>query len=154
MGEIRLVRRVVEPIKGRGEFISILRLDHVESPGRLGLRSSYVDEPEQEQEQVYHWRPVSFARHTTLKMASSTGTGWAQLRQQARTLETQVYSQRRLGEKSKLILSKTETLFHTYSQFASAPNIPAKPSEDESRTESKIQETLEKVRLLESEKSA
>ncbi|TVY34510.1 Golgi SNAP receptor complex member [Lachnellula subtilissima] len=73
---------------------------------------------------------------------ASTGTGWAQLRQHARTLENQ-----------------TETLFHTYSQFASVPNIPAKPTEDESQTESKIQDTLEKretlisqlTRLLDSE---
>jgi len=64
-------------------------------------------------------------------MASSTGTGWAQLRQQARTLETQ-----------------TETLFHTYSQFAAVPNIPPKPSEDERQTESKIQEILEKRETL------
>ncbi|TVY56010.1 Golgi SNAP receptor complex member 1 [Lachnellula cervina] len=61
-------------------------------------------------------------------MTSTTGTGWAQLRQHARTLENQ-----------------TETLFHTYSQFASVPNLPAKPTEDESQTESKIQDTLEKV---------
>ncbi|KAH8809768.1 hypothetical protein F5882DRAFT_390623 [Hyaloscypha sp. PMI_1271] len=69
---------------------------------------------------------------------SSTGTGWAQLRQQARSLESQ-----------------TETLFHTYSQFASVPNIPAKSSEDERSTESKLQDLLEKEsqlsRLLDSE---
>lgn len=64
-------------------------------------------------------------------MASATGTGWAQLRQQARSLETQ-----------------TETLFHTYSQFSSAPNIPPKPSEDEKQTESKLQEILEKRETL------
>ncbi|KAE8453713.1 hypothetical protein EG329_009224 [Mollisiaceae sp. DMI_Dod_QoI] len=62
---------------------------------------------------------------------SSTGTGWAQLRQQARSLETH-----------------TETLFHTYSQFSSVPNIPAKPSEDERQTEAKIQELLEKRETL------
>ncbi|KAF4637438.1 hypothetical protein G7Y89_g633 [Cudoniella acicularis] len=75
-------------------------------------------------------------------MASSTGIGWAQLRQQARSLETQ-----------------TETLFHTYSQFASVPNLPAKPSEDERQTEAKLQDILEKretlisqlTRLLDSE---
>ncbi|EPE31578.1 vesicle transport v-SNARE protein Gos1, putative [Glarea lozoyensis ATCC 20868] len=75
-------------------------------------------------------------------MATSTGTGWAQLRQQARSLETQ-----------------TETLFHTYSQFAAVPNIPAKPSEDERHTEAKLQDILEKretlisqlTRLLDSE---
>ncbi|KAL9621965.1 MAG: hypothetical protein Q9160_003627 [Pyrenula sp. 1 TL-2023] len=75
-------------------------------------------------------------------MSSSTGTGWAQLRQQARTLESQ-----------------TEARFHTYSQFTSTPNLPQKPSEDEKRTESQIQELLEKreslisqlARLLDSE---
>jgi Golgi SNAP receptor complex protein 1 len=73
---------------------------------------------------------------------ASTGGGWAQLRQQARSLEQQ-----------------TETLFHTYSQFAAAPNIPVKPSEDELRTETDLQEILEKrdtlvgqlSRLLDSE---
>lgn len=40
---------------------------------------------------------------------------------------------------------QTDTLFHTFSQFASVPNIPIKPSEDERQTESKIQEILEKV---------
>ncbi|KAL3420915.1 vesicle transport v-snare protein [Phlyctema vagabunda] len=75
-------------------------------------------------------------------MSTSTGTGWAQLRQQARSLETQ-----------------TETLFHTYSQFSTVSNIPPKPTEDERKTESKLQEILEKretliaqlTRLLDSE---
>ncbi|KAF1365020.1 V-snare-domain-containing protein [Lizonia empirigonia] len=75
----------------------------------------------------------------------STGGGWAQMRQQARALEQQ-----------------TETLFHTYSQFASAPNIPQKPSEDELRTETNLQELLDKrealvgqlSRLLDSESSS
>ncbi|KZZ98797.1 Golgi SNAP receptor complex, subunit 1 [Moelleriella libera RCEF 2490] len=73
---------------------------------------------------------------------SSPSAGWAQLRQQARTLESQ-----------------TENLFHTYSQFSSAPNIPPKPTEDERNTEAKITELLEKrdatisqlARLLDSE---
>ncbi|KAL8737307.1 MAG: hypothetical protein Q9181_001798 [Wetmoreana brouardii] len=75
-------------------------------------------------------------------MSTSTGNGWAQLRQQTRSLEAQ-----------------TDTLFHTYSRFASAPNIPPKPTEEESKTESQIQELLEKrenlisqlSRLLDSE---
>ncbi|KAH8808273.1 hypothetical protein F5884DRAFT_791706 [Xylogone sp. PMI_703] len=75
-------------------------------------------------------------------MSASTGTGWAQLRQQARSLETQ-----------------TESLFHTYSQFAAVPNIPPKPTDDERETEARIQELLEKrenliaqlARLLDSE---
>ncbi|OAP60631.1 hypothetical protein AYL99_05633 [Fonsecaea erecta] len=72
----------------------------------------------------------------------ATTTGWAQLRQQIRTLESQ-----------------TEALFHTYSQYASTPNLPPKPSEDEQRNEAEIQELLEKreglvsqlARLLDSE---
>ncbi|KAL2817828.1 hypothetical protein BJX63DRAFT_94267 [Aspergillus granulosus] len=75
-------------------------------------------------------------------MASSTGTGWAQLRQQARSLEVQ-----------------TENLFHTYSQYASMTKLPPQPSEEETRTESQIKELLEKrdsliaqlTRLLDSE---
>lgn len=55
--------------------------------------------------------------------------GWAQLRQQARTLETQ-----------------TETLFHTLSQLGSlSSNLPPKPTADETRTEAEIQDILEKV---------
>jgi len=60
-------------------------------------------------------------------MAASSGTSWAQLRQQARTAESQ-----------------TETLFHTYSQFSSPTNISNKPSEEELRTENQIVEQLEK----------
>ncbi|KAH8731043.1 hypothetical protein GQ44DRAFT_699248 [Phaeosphaeriaceae sp. PMI808] len=73
---------------------------------------------------------------------SSTGGGWAQLRQQARTFEQQ-----------------TETLFHTYSQFASMPKIPANPSEEELRVETRLNDILEQrdglvgqlARLLDSE---
>ncbi|KAL3460719.1 hypothetical protein BJX64DRAFT_262456 [Aspergillus heterothallicus] len=75
-------------------------------------------------------------------MASSTGTGWAQLRQQARSLEVQ-----------------TENLFHTYSQYASMTKLSSQPSEEETRTEFQIKELLEKrdsllaqlTRLLDSE---
>ncbi|KAF7503360.1 hypothetical protein GJ744_003924 [Endocarpon pusillum] len=75
-------------------------------------------------------------------MSASTGTGWAQLRQQARSLESQ-----------------TETLFHKYSQYAAMSNLPQKPSEEEQRTETQIQELLDKrdaliaqlARLLDSE---
>lgn len=50
-------------------------------------------------------------------------------------------------------------MFHTYSQFAAAPNIPPKPTEKERETEKKLEELLEKredvisklVRLLDSE---
>ncbi len=72
----------------------------------------------------------------------SAGAGWAQLRQQIRTLESQ-----------------TESLFHSYSQYASAPNLPKLPSEEEQRNEAEIQDLLEKrdslvaqlARLLDSE---
>ncbi|EEH07932.1 vesicle transport V-SNARE protein superfamily [Histoplasma capsulatum G186AR] len=75
-------------------------------------------------------------------MATATGTGWAQLRQQARSLETQ-----------------TETLFHTYAQYASLSQLPMNPSEDEVKAESQIHEILERrealisqlARLLDSE---
>ncbi|KAL8839082.1 MAG: hypothetical protein Q9170_001864 [Blastenia crenularia] len=75
-------------------------------------------------------------------MSISTGNGWAQLRQQARSLEAQ-----------------TDTLFHTYSRFASIPNLPQIPTEEETKTETQIQELLEKrenlisqlTRLLDSE---
>ncbi|CAD0025512.1 unnamed protein product [Aureobasidium pullulans] len=65
---------------------------------------------------------------------TSTGTGsWAQLRQQARSLETQ-----------------TDALFHTYSQYASMSSIPAKPDEDEQRTEAQLQDILERLDRLKS----
>ncbi|KAK2775343.1 hypothetical protein FQN52_004027 [Onygenales sp. PD_12] len=75
-------------------------------------------------------------------MASSTGTGWAQLRQQARSLETQ-----------------TESLFHTYAQYASMSQLPMKPSEEEQKTEAQLHDILERrealisqlARLLDSE---
>ncbi|KAL2757525.1 hypothetical protein ACRALDRAFT_2098323 [Sodiomyces alcalophilus JCM 7366] len=61
-------------------------------------------------------------------MTTNTGnTGWTQLRQQARTLESQ-----------------TETLFHTYSQFSTVANIPPKPTDEERSTEAKLQEILDK----------
>ncbi|KAF7540920.1 hypothetical protein G7Z17_g12083 [Cylindrodendrum hubeiense] len=59
--------------------------------------------------------------------APSGNAGWAHLRQQARTLETQ-----------------TENLFHTYSQFSTATNIPAKPTDEERETEQKLEDILEK----------
>ncbi|KAL9637735.1 MAG: hypothetical protein Q9164_002010 [Protoblastenia rupestris] len=75
-------------------------------------------------------------------MSASTGTGWAQLRQQARALETQ-----------------TDTLFHTYSQFSSTSGIAPKPTEEQQKSEAQIQDILEKretlisqlTRLLDSE---
>jgi len=75
-------------------------------------------------------------------MSTSTGGGWTQLRTQARNLETQ-----------------TETLFHTYSQYASSSNLPPKPTEDELRTESQLRDILSRretliaqlTRLLDSE---
>ncbi|EPS40727.1 hypothetical protein H072_5407 [Dactylellina haptotyla CBS 200.50] len=52
-------------------------------------------------------------------------TGWAQLRQQARSLETQ-----------------TDNLFQSYSSFTSNPS--KKPSDDEIRIESQLQDLLER----------
>ncbi|KAK9769354.1 putative Vesicle transport V-SNARE protein [Seiridium cardinale] len=76
-------------------------------------------------------------------MAATTGNqGWAQLRQQARSLESQ-----------------TDTVFHTYSQFSQLSNIPPKPTPEEKDTESKLEDLLSKrenvisqlTRLLDSE---
>ncbi|KAJ5482128.1 hypothetical protein N7475_000940 [Penicillium sp. IBT 31633x] len=75
-------------------------------------------------------------------MASATGSGWTQLRQQARSLETQ-----------------TENLFHTYSQFASITKPPPSPTEEELRLESQLKDLLDRrenliaqlSRLLDSE---
>ncbi|GBF67007.1 golgi SNAP receptor complex protein [Trichophyton mentagrophytes] len=64
-------------------------------------------------------------------MTTSTGTGWAQLRQQARSLETQ-----------------TESLFHSYAQYASMSQLPSKPSEDENRLEAQIQDILSRRETL------
>lgn len=77
-------------------------------------------------------------------MSTGTGTGWAQLRQQARSLETQVRVINAIAQASADHM-QTETLFHTYSQFAAVPNIPPRPSEDERQTEAKIHDILDKV---------
>ncbi|EGE04840.1 transporter GOS1 [Trichophyton equinum CBS 127.97] len=69
-------------------------------------------------------------------MTTSTGTGWAQLRQQARSLETQ-----------------TESLFHSYAQYASMSQLPSKPSEDENRLEAQIQDILSRRETLTSQLS-
>lgn len=61
-------------------------------------------------------------------MATPTGNqGWAQLRQQARSLESQ-----------------TDTLFHTYSQFSQVSNIPPQPTPEEKETEAKLEELLDR----------
>ncbi|KAJ5587673.1 uncharacterized protein N7459_003438 [Penicillium hispanicum] len=62
---------------------------------------------------------------------TSTGSGWAQLRQQARSLETQ-----------------TESLFHTYAQFASLTKPPKEPTEEELRIESQLKDLLERRESL------
>ncbi|WEW61634.1 protein transport protein gos1 [Emydomyces testavorans] len=64
-------------------------------------------------------------------MASSIGSGWAQLRQQARSLETQ-----------------TESLFHSYAQYASVSELPIKPSEEERRIEAQLKDLLERRESL------
>lgn len=61
----------------------------------------------------------------------TTTGGWAQLRQQIRTLESQ-----------------TETIFHTYSQYTSTPNLPPKPSEGETRNEAEIEDLLQQRESL------
>ncbi|KAL2269819.1 hypothetical protein VTJ83DRAFT_2003 [Remersonia thermophila] len=60
-------------------------------------------------------------------MATTPSQGWAQLRQQARSLESQ-----------------TETSLQTYSQFATQTAIPPKPTEDEKKAEARVQELLDK----------
>ncbi|KAH6626031.1 hypothetical protein B0J18DRAFT_423727 [Chaetomium sp. MPI-SDFR-AT-0129] len=60
-------------------------------------------------------------------MATTAGQGWAQLRQQARSLESQ-----------------TETSLQTYAQFSSQTAIPPKPTDEEKSAESKVQELLDK----------
>ncbi|KAJ5370458.1 uncharacterized protein N7496_006550 [Penicillium cataractarum] len=62
---------------------------------------------------------------------TSTGSGWAQLRQQARSLETQ-----------------TEQLFHTYAQFSSLTKPPPSPTEEELRLESQLKDLLERRESL------
>lgn len=52
---------------------------------------------------------------------------WTQLRQQARSLESQ-----------------TENLFHTYSQFSSQSTIPPQASSEEQDTEAKLEEIMKK----------
>ncbi|KAL6818654.1 V-SNARE domain-containing protein [Trichoderma sp. SZMC 28013] len=77
-------------------------------------------------------------------MATPGSGGWAQLRQQARSLENQ-----------------TESLFHTYSQFSNGSNIPPKPSAEERDIEARLEDVLDKrdnviaqlARLLDSEAS-
>ncbi|KAF4581117.1 vesicle transport v-snare protein [Ophiocordyceps camponoti-floridani] len=74
--------------------------------------------------------------------AASGSASWAKLRQQGRTLETQ-----------------TESLFHTFAQFAAAVNVAPEATDEERETESKIEHLLEKretvisqlARLLDSE---
>lgn len=60
-------------------------------------------------------------------MTANMGS-WAQLRQQARAQETQ-----------------TESLFHTYAQFASKTDLDPQPTDDERRTDEQLNEILEKV---------
>ncbi|RMZ92054.1 hypothetical protein DV736_g714, partial [Chaetothyriales sp. CBS 134916] len=57
----------------------------------------------------------------------ASGSGWAQLRQQLRTLESQ-----------------TESHFHTYSQYASTSNLAENPTEEESKNEAEIEDLIEK----------
>lgn len=77
----------------------------------------------------------------------SAGTGWAQLRQQARSLETQVLRQTRIALKPHTDQAQTEALFHTYSQFSSTTTVAPKPTEDEKKTEAQLEDILERVYL-------
>ncbi|AEO54304.1 hypothetical protein MYCTH_2051705 [Thermothelomyces thermophilus ATCC 42464] len=68
-------------------------------------------------------------------MATTAGQGWAQLRQQARSLETQ-----------------TEALLQTYAQFSAQTAIPAKPTEEEKNAEARRETVIAQLgRLLDSE---
>ena len=85
-------------------------------------------------------------------MATSTGQGWAQLRQQARSLETQVRTITLRLPELNLVTHRltsrpqTESLFHSLSQIASlTTSIPPKPTSEETRLETEIQDILEKV---------
>ncbi|MCJ1311465.1 hypothetical protein MMC25_005136 [Agyrium rufum] len=64
-------------------------------------------------------------------MTSTGVAGWAQLRQQTRSLELH-----------------TEAQFHTLSQFSTASKIEPKPSEAELKAEAQIEEYLEKREAL------
>jgi hypothetical protein len=44
--------------------------------------------------------------------------------------------------------TKTESLFHTYSQYASMTHLPSNPSEEELRIETQINDILEKARSV------
>lgn len=57
--------------------------------------------------------------------------GWAQLRQQIRTLESQ-----------------TESQFHTLSQYTSSPSLPEKPSPEEQAAEDAVTELFSKRETL------
>jgi len=61
---------------------------------------------------------------------AAAGTGWAQLRQQATSLQTQ-----------------TETLFHKYSQLSS-PAVSPKVTEDEQNTEAQLEDIFERRETL------
>jgi len=81
-------------------------------------------------------------------MSVTAGTGWAQLRQQARSLETQVLEQAlNSAEVSETDQHQTEALFHTYSQFSSTTAVAPKPTEDEKKTEAQLEDILERVCL-------
>lgn len=84
----------------------------------------------------------------TAGMSNPVGSGWSQLRQQARTFEGQVdtlFSECLMPSPNDEF-SQTESYFHKYSQFATATTIPPKATEDERQTEASIQDLLEKVR--------
>jgi hypothetical protein len=71
---------------------------------------------------------------------------WAQVRQQARAQETQVGPLQSTDDEGHTEQgTQTESLFHTYAQFASKTDIDPKPSDEEQRTLDQLNEILEKV---------
>lgn len=81
---------------------------------------------------------------------ATTQSSWAQLRQQARAQETQVGILRQMntGTVALTLQQQTETLFHSYSQYASKTDIEPKPSEEEQRLEEQLNDMLEKVYII------
>ncbi|KIW06672.1 uncharacterized protein PV09_02378 [Verruconis gallopava] len=69
-------------------------------------------------------------------MTTSTTGGWTQLRAQARNLESQ-----------------TDSLFHSFSQYANLNTLSPKPSEEEIRLENQINDLLSKREQLVSQLS-
>ena len=59
-----------------------------------------------------------------------------------------VTSRRLVADGGSDNVDQTESLFHTYSQFASKADLPSKPSDEEQHVEKELNEILEKVRAV------